>query len=132
MVGFLAYQASIHKDPVLFLDLLSELMDSYEVEITDILKKTPYKKYKLIIRRLKAPYEKFVERVKPSVRWNGKPVQFADKIDTVNKLIATVADMFKYDIFDISDWLKSIRRRKRLRGKFLKSLNESLKIYTYE
>ena len=55
-----------------------------------------------------------------------------DKIDTVNKLIATVADMFKYDIFDISDWLKSIRRRKRLRGKFLKSLNESLKIYTYE
>ena len=145
---FLAYQASIHKDPVLFLDLLSELMDSYEVEITDILKKTPYKKYKLIIRKLKAPYERFVERVKPPVRWNGKSVQFVelvlalysksalkydtDKIDTVNKLIAVMADMFKYDISDISDWLKSIRRRKRLRGKFLKSLNESLRMYMYE
>lgn len=145
---FLAYQVSIQKDPVLFLDLLSEVMDSYELEITDILKKTPYKKYKIIISKLKAPYEKFIDRVKPPVRWNGKPVQFAelvlalhskgalkydtDKIDTVNKLIAVMANMFKYDIFDISDWLKSIRRRKRLKGKFLKSLNESLRIYTYE
>lgn len=149
--AFIAYQASIQKAPALWLEEFHELMDTYRIEITSqpengLEDERAYDENMVKFEEVRKSYIRSAKRELPPLQWKGTAAQLTElvlalkeylkydklKINEDTKLIRAFAQMFEFEIDDISNRIKSVCERKTDDLKFISILGKSFTNYCDE